>query len=74
MARNLRDRADRRQPIFIVGSGDGVFITTTGVGVIPAGVDIRPDRVAVIMSAALGDAATFRPYHEDSACVIGRVR
>ena len=28
-------------------SGDGVYITTAGIGVVPDGVDIRPDRAAV---------------------------
>jgi hydrogenase expression/formation protein HypE len=41
------------------GKGDGVFITTTGVGVVPAGVDIRGDRAQpgdrVLVSGCLGD-------------------
>ncbi|MCC7327661.1 MAG: hydrogenase expression/formation protein HypE [Burkholderiales bacterium] len=41
------------------GNGDGVFITTTGVGVVPAGVDIRGDRARpgdrILVSGALGD-------------------
>jgi hydrogenase expression/formation protein HypE len=41
------------------GKGDGVFITTTGVGVVADGVDIRGDRArpgdAVIVSGTLGD-------------------
>jgi hydrogenase expression/formation protein HypE len=41
------------------GKGDGVFITTTGVGVVPAGVDIAGDRArpgdAIIVSGTLGD-------------------
>lgn len=40
------------------GHGDGVYITTAGVGVIPDGVDIRPGRAAVgdvvIVSGAIG--------------------
>jgi hydrogenase expression/formation protein HypE len=40
------------------GSGDGVFINTTGIGVIPPGVDIRPDRAAagdvVIVNGDIG--------------------
>ena len=41
------------------GKGDGVFITTTGVGVVPAGVDIAGDRArpgdAILVSGTLGD-------------------
>ncbi len=41
------------------GKGDGVFITTTGVGVVPPGVDISGDRARpgdrVILSGTLGD-------------------
>ena len=41
------------------GKGDGVFITTTGVGVVPDGVDIAGDRArpgdAIIVSGSLGD-------------------
>lgn len=41
------------------GKGDGVFITTTGLGVVPDGVDIRGDRAApgdvVLVSGTLGD-------------------
>jgi hydrogenase expression/formation protein HypE len=41
------------------GKGDGVFITTTGVGVVPEGVDIGGDRArpgdAIIVSGTLGD-------------------
>jgi hydrogenase expression/formation protein HypE len=41
------------------GKGDGVFITTTGVGVVPDGVDIGGDRArpgdAIIVSGTLGD-------------------
>lgn len=41
------------------GKGDGVFITTTGVGVVPPGVDIRGDRArpgdAVLLSGSIGD-------------------
>lgn len=29
------------------GSGDGVYVNTAGIGVLPEGVDIRPDRAAV---------------------------
>ena len=41
------------------GNGDGVFITTTGVGVVADGIDIRGDRAqggdVVIVSGTLGD-------------------
>jgi len=41
------------------GKGDGVFITTTGVGIVPEGVDISGDRAlpgdAIIVSGTLGD-------------------
>ncbi len=41
------------------GKGDGVFITTTGVGVVPDGVEISGDRArpgdAVLVSGYLGD-------------------
>jgi hydrogenase expression/formation protein HypE len=41
------------------GKGDGVFITTTGVGVVPDGVDISGDRArpgdSVIVSGTMGD-------------------
>ena len=41
------------------GKGDGVFITTTGVGMVPDGVDIAGDRArpgdAIIVSGSLGD-------------------
>ena len=41
------------------GKGDGVFITTTGVGVVPAGIDISGDRARpgdrVILSGTVGD-------------------
>jgi len=41
------------------GKGDGIFITTTGVGMVPAGVDISGDRArpgdAVLVSGSLGD-------------------
>jgi hydrogenase expression/formation protein HypE len=40
------------------GHGDGIFINTAGIGLIPAGVDLRPQRVvpgdAVIVSGAIG--------------------
>ena len=39
------------------GHGDGVFISTTGIGLIPAGVDIRPDRAqpedVIILSGSI---------------------
>jgi hydrogenase expression/formation protein HypE len=41
------------------GKGDGVFITTTGVGAVPEGVDIAGDRArpgdAILVSGTLGD-------------------
>lgn len=41
------------------GHGDGVYINTTGIGVIPEGVDIAPRNIkpgdAVIVSGAMGD-------------------
>ena len=41
------------------GKGDGVFITTTGVGIVPDGVDIAGDRArpgdAILVSGSLGD-------------------
>jgi len=41
------------------GKGDGVFVTTTGVGVVPDGVDVRGDRARpgdrVLVSGTLGD-------------------
>ncbi len=41
------------------GKGDGVFITTTGVGVVPPGVDIAGDRArpgdAIVVSGTIGD-------------------
>ncbi|WTT40436.1 hydrogenase expression/formation protein HypE [Kitasatospora sp. NBC_00085] len=40
------------------GHGDGVFINTAGIGLVPAGVDLRPQRVVpgdvVIVSGAIG--------------------
>jgi hydrogenase expression/formation protein HypE len=40
------------------GKGDGLFVTTTGVGVVPAGVDVGAHRIApgdvIIVSAPLG--------------------
>ena len=41
------------------GKGDGVFITTTGVGVVPQGVDISGDRArpgdAILVNGTMGD-------------------
>ena len=41
------------------GKADGVFITTAGVGVVPAGIDYSADRIcpgdAVILSGSIGD-------------------
>ncbi|MFJ2761481.1 hydrogenase expression/formation protein HypE [Streptomyces prasinus] len=40
------------------GHGDGVYINTSGIGLIPAGVDLRPERVTpgdvVVVSGAIG--------------------
>lgn len=40
------------------GKGDGIFINTSGIGLVPEGVDIRPERVrpgdAVVVSGDLG--------------------
>ena len=40
------------------GHGDGLYVNTAGVGVVPAGVDVRPERArpgdAVIVSGAIG--------------------
>lgn len=41
------------------GKGDGVFITTTGLGVVPDGVDVRGDRARpgdrILLSGSIGD-------------------
>ena len=41
------------------GKGDGIFITTTGIGVVPAGVNISGDRAkpgdAILLSGSIGD-------------------
>jgi len=39
------------------GKGDGVFITTTGVGIVPAGMNISGDRAsdAILVSGTVGD-------------------
>ncbi|MEU2979060.1 hydrogenase expression/formation protein HypE [Streptomyces hirsutus] len=40
------------------GHGDGVYINTSGIGLVPAGVDLRPERVTpgdvVVVSGAIG--------------------
>jgi len=40
------------------GSGDGVYVTTAGIGLVPAGVDVRPQRArpgdAVLVSGEIG--------------------
>lgn len=40
------------------GSGDGVYVSTTGIGIVPAGVDIRPGRArpgdVVLLSGPIG--------------------
>lgn len=33
------------------GHGDGVYINTSGIGLVPAGVDLRPERVTPAMSS-----------------------
>lgn len=70
------------------GKGDGVFITTTGVGMVPAGVEISGDRAApgdaILVSGSLGDHGvaimssrenlTFETHVEsDSAALHGLV-
>jgi hydrogenase expression/formation protein HypE len=60
-------RAARRARVHLVtgdtkvverGHGDGLYVNTAGVGVVPAGVDVRPERArpgdAVIVSGAIG--------------------
>jgi len=51
------------------GKGDGVFITTTGVGVVPAGVTIDPTSAqvgdAVIVSGTLGDHGVAVMAHRE---------
>jgi len=41
------------------GKGDGVFITTTGVGIVPSGVNVSGDRArpgdAILLSGSIGD-------------------
>jgi hydrogenase expression/formation protein HypE len=41
------------------GKGDGVFITTTGIGIVPAGIEISGDRArpgdAILVSGTMGD-------------------
>jgi hydrogenase expression/formation protein HypE len=41
------------------GAADGLFITTTGIGIIPEGVEIAPERIvpgmAILLSGTLGD-------------------
>ena len=41
------------------GKGDGVFITTTGIGVVPPGINISGDRAqpgdAILVSGSIGD-------------------
>ena len=70
------------------GKADGVFITTTGVGVVPKGVDIRGDRARpgdrILVSGRLGDhgvaimaqrenLAFEVPVQSDSAALHGLV-
>jgi hydrogenase expression/formation protein HypE len=41
------------------GHGDGIYVNTTGIGVVPAGIDVGPHRIepgdAVIVSGTIGD-------------------
>ena len=41
------------------GSADGIFINTTGIGVIPAGIDYRPSRIKggdqILVTGPVGD-------------------
>jgi hydrogenase expression/formation protein HypE len=60
------------------GKGDGVFITTAGVGVIPPGLDIGADRIqpgdAVIVNGVLGDhGATILAARGDLALSVDLV-
>lgn len=70
------------------GKGDGVYITTTGIGVVPAGIQISGDRArpgdAILLSGTLGDhgvAVLSRrenlsfdsPIESDSAALNGLV-
>ncbi len=70
------------------GKGDGVFITTTGIGVVPEGVNISGDRArpgdAIIVSGHLGDHGVAimslrenlrfdTAVHSDSAALHGLV-
>ncbi|MCZ7655775.1 MAG: hydrogenase expression/formation protein HypE [Rhodocyclaceae bacterium] len=58
-ARGRRGNHYRRHQVVEQGKGDGVFITTTGIGVVPEGVNISGDRAqpgdAVLVSGTLGD-------------------
>ncbi len=66
LVRSLRAAADRCGVRVVTGDtkvvdrgkGDGIFITTTGVGLVPAGVDVHPRRVrpgdAVLVTGDLG--------------------
>lgn len=52
------------------GKGDGIFITTTGIGAVPRGVEIRPDRAvpgdAVLINGTLGDHGVAVLAHRES--------
>jgi len=54
------------------GKGDGVFITTTGVGVIPEGVDISGGQAqpgdAILLSGALGDHGMAVMAQRENLC------
>jgi hydrogenase expression/formation protein HypE len=63
MARAARDAGVRivsgDTKVVEKGKGDGVFISTTGIGVIPTGIDIRPARIqpgdVIVVSGTMGD-------------------
>jgi hydrogenase expression/formation protein HypE len=52
------------------GKGDGVFITTTGIGVVPPGVNISGDRAqpgdAILVSGTLGDHGVAVMAHREN--------
>jgi hydrogenase expression/formation protein HypE len=71
------------------GEADGVFVTTTGVGLVPAGRDLRSDAIRpgdrVLVSGPVGDHGTAvmvargdlgiaSPVRSDCACVLDLVR
>jgi hydrogenase expression/formation protein HypE len=54
------------------GKGDGVFITTTGVGVVPQGVEISANRArpgdAILLSGSLGDHGMAVMARRENLC------